>query len=173
MDLDAELDRYKSNCEQLQEAGSTNALETEVLDSERVRWLKSLADAEATIAKKEVEMKELEMELDRSLTLSELLRTSLSEAEEKLLEGNSDAMKTLERVSESLSSKEQHVLKLEVELERLHTESERRIQALEDKLRNADQELQSKSDSRVLDVQVLTVYGFYRSITLSLCTFLF
>lgn len=155
MQMEAELNNYRSICEDLQEAlekGSTEADFTRVLGSEGIqRLMGRLTDAEASIAKKEVEMKELEMELDRTRTLSELLRTSLSEAEGKRLEGSSDAIRTLEKLSESLSEKELHAMKLEAELERIHADAERRIEALEDKLRNAHRELQS---IRPLNVQV-------------------
>ncbi|KAG0590862.1 hypothetical protein KC19_1G131900 [Ceratodon purpureus] len=174
--LEAELDSYKSNCEHLQQALENRAeqemlameiigakgddLEDSNLEEERENLLRRLGDAETTIAAKEVEMKELEMELDRTRTLAELLTTSLAEAEEKHLEGKS----SLEQVTASLSVKQHRVMELETELERLravvndvrecNTEAEARITLLEERLRDAQREMQAKNslNQTLLDV---------------------
>lgn len=167
--LEAELDSYKSSCEHLQQALDNRAeqemLATEFfgaqgnnaeldsdLQEERETLARSLNDAETTIAAMDVEMKELEMELDRTQTLSELLRTSLAEAEEKHLEGKTN----LEQVTAFLSAKKQRVLELETELERIrvvvndvrecNTGAEARILFLEERLRDAQSELQAKNN---------------------------
>jgi chromosome segregation ATPase len=163
--LEAELDSYKSHCEHLQQA-LENRAEQEILameiigakedaaldsdsEEEREALMRSLEDAETTIAAKEVEMKELEIELDRTRTLAELLRTSLAEAEEKHLEEKI----SLEQATASLSAKQHRVMELDAELERLravvderNTEAEARVTLLEDRLRDAETELQAKSN---------------------------
>ena len=166
--LEAELESYKSNCEHLQQAlenraeqemlameiiGATrNEAELECDLQERENLMRSLSDAETAMAAKEVEMKELEIELDRTRTLAELLRTSLAEAEGKSLEERD----SLEQVTASLSAKNYRVMEVETELERLravvndlrecNTAAEARINVLEERLRDAQIEVQAKNN---------------------------